>query len=368
VTTARPDRDSSPGEVREHWQAMVDTGDSLPGTTLAATAAQLRAAPWPEDLRDTPIIIDTDIGGDVDDALAVAAAARQQPRLALVLTGDETRAPVEAGGRARFARWLLDTLGRPDVPTVAGAVLGDTEHFCVHDLTPATVPPQPGGADAVLAAVAAVCARTDGPVRWVGMAPLSNLAHVLDHAPDLAARLRVTQMGGALAYRHPDRAEHNIRLDVDAAHRVLAAVEQGRLATPRFITSDITFTPELGITAGHPIYQALDQAAVTPAAQWAAILHAHLDRWYATAYPSTLQHDGLTLSAALGLPFVTAAGTPVVLDEIGRMSTAPDGVRLRLSTKANYPAFMTWFAVALDPATPAAASATAHGVGARRPA
>ena len=97
-------------------------------------------------------------------------------------------------------------------------------------------------------------------------------------------------------------------------------------------------------------------------AQWT------LDRWYATAYPSTLQHDGLTLSAALGLPFVTAAGTPVVLDEIGRMSTAPDGVRLRLSTKADYPAFMTWFAAALDPATPAAASTTARGVGARRPA
>lgn len=58
----------------------------------------------------TPLILDTDIGGDPDDAIAVALAARRFPERALVITTDEHR-----GGRARFARQFLDLLGRPEV-------------------------------------------------------------------------------------------------------------------------------------------------------------------------------------------------------------------------------------------------------------
>lgn len=39
--------------------------------------------------RDAPLIIDTGIGGDADDALALVAAARSVPALALVVTCDE---------------------------------------------------------------------------------------------------------------------------------------------------------------------------------------------------------------------------------------------------------------------------------------
>jgi|GEM_PF-1086891 len=353
---------------------MLDLGDALPGTDLASTAAQLRAAPWPEDLRNTPIIIDTDIGGDADDALALAAAARHQPLLALVTTGDETRPPIGHGERARFARWLLDTLGRTDVPTAAGPAITNPysastarsgppaggDYYCVHGLIPDTVAGQPHGPDAVLDAVAAVCAATTGPVRWIGMAPLTNLALVLDRAPELAARLRVTQMGGALNYRHPDRAEHNIRLDVPAAHQVIAAVAAARLATPEFIISDVTFTPEMAVDTTHPIYQALlppgDRPRRAGRDDWPAILHAHLDRWFTSAYPSTIQHDALTLTAALALPFVISSRATVVLDPRGRMTEHPDGAEVRLSRTANYPAFMTWLRHVLNPATPALAT------------
>ncbi|WP_308259013.1 nucleoside hydrolase [Pseudonocardia sp. H11422] len=305
-----------------------------------------------EDLPDAPIVIDTDIGGDADDALAVVAAARHQPRLALVVTSDETRPPVGDGQRARFARFLLDLLGRTDVTVAAGPAVGDTRYWCVDGLVPASVPLQ---FEDVVAAVRTVCAGTDGPVRWVGMGPLTNLAHLTEMAPELAGRLRVTQMGGALNYRHPDRAEHNIRLDVPAAHQVLAAVADGRLGVPEFVTSDVTFTPRLAITAEHPIHRAL---AAPTAPAWASILVAHLDRWYTGWHPATIQHDALTLSAALGLPFVDSAPTAVALDAIGRMTAAPQGgVPMRLSRAANHPAFMAWLGRALDPvtATPAPA-------------
>ena len=57
-----------------------------------------------------PMIIDTDIGGDPDDTVAVVAAGLRVPELALVVTSDEY-----GGERARFVRYLLDLVGRQDV-------------------------------------------------------------------------------------------------------------------------------------------------------------------------------------------------------------------------------------------------------------
>ncbi|RCG25273.1 hypothetical protein DQ392_01905 [Streptomyces reniochalinae] len=34
--------------------------------------------PWPEDLSASPLVIDTDIGGDADEAMAVAAPDHSQ--------------------------------------------------------------------------------------------------------------------------------------------------------------------------------------------------------------------------------------------------------------------------------------------------
>ncbi len=63
-----------------------------------------------------PVIIDTDIGDNVDDALALALAARA-PEIAIV---GVTTVFQCAALRARMARHLLDAFGRPDVPVLAG--------------------------------------------------------------------------------------------------------------------------------------------------------------------------------------------------------------------------------------------------------
>jgi inosine-uridine nucleoside N-ribohydrolase len=337
------DRRESADELRQHWDAMRSLGQAVPGTGLAALGQALEASgPWPEDLRHTPMILDTDIGGDADDAVAVAAAARQVPELTLLITSDEVR-----GQRARFARHLLDLTGRSDVRVVAGASLGESRYFCVDGLTPSTVPDQPTD---LVAAVREVCAATDGPVRWVGMAPLTNLARVLAEAPDAASRLRVTQMGGALRYRDPSRAEHNIRLDVPSARHVLDAVARGALAAPEFVASEVTFTPRIEITPDTPIYRQLRDPQAPP---WARLLAAHLDRWFAGFYPGTMQHDALTLTAALELPFVDSEQLSVEMDEIGRTTEAPPGhgTRVRWSRAAEYEPFMAWLNASLtDPA------------------
>ena len=328
--------------------AGVEAGSPLAELdSQRAMMARLRGAPvvgWPVDATTAPLIVDTDIGSDADDALALAAAAFEVPELALVCTGDETGP--RAGGygqRARAARWLLDGCGRPEVPVAAGAALGDIDYFVLAGAVPEQV--RSGGGD-VVAAVAALAARTEGPLRWVGLAPMSNLARVINEAPQVARRLHVTQMGAAINYRSPQRAEHNVRLDVDAARVVLDAAQAGRLAGLELVISDVTFTDQIAIGADHPLCRRFDEDP----APWAQMLAVSLHRWFAhpRGYDHSMQHDALTLSAALELPFVESSPAQVAFDPIGRLvETAPRASgagsgAVWVSRRADYPAFMGW--------------------------
>jgi inosine-uridine nucleoside N-ribohydrolase len=153
-------------------------------------------------------------------------------------------------------------------------------------------------------------------------------------------------MGGALRYHDPDSAEHNIHLDVAGARAVLRAVADGALGTPEFVSADVTFTPRIAITAHSPLYAAL---RAPDASAWARLLADHLDRWFARFYPDTMQHDPLTLTAALGLPFVASEHLPVELDEIGRTTRTPEGrgTPVRWSVSADYDPFLAWLTTAL---------------------
>jgi pyrimidine-specific ribonucleoside hydrolase len=280
----------------------------------------------PQSVR-APMIIDTDIGGDPDDTVALVVAGRCVPELALVITSDEY-----GGERARFVRYLLDLVGRQDVRVIAGSDLGNSRLYFVDGLFPSEVPKQETD---LVSAVADVCASTSGPVRWVGMGPLSNLSALQSERPDLVARMVVTQMGGAIVYRDPSRAEHNFREDPEAAIRMLPVLERG---LPTLVVSDVTFTPAMEITPDSPIYQ---RWAEPDAPAWARILKTHSDRWL-DRFPGSMQHDGLTLAAATLWPGIRFARERVALDPIGRMSRSDQGTEIIMAISVDYTAFMTW--------------------------
>ena len=322
------------------WQFLIESYQQM---GMPERAEAIRAAgppPIPGVPAHSFVVIDTDIGGDADDAIALATAALWLPELALVITSDEC-----GGQRARFARHLLDLLGRQDVPVVAGIDLGNRKYFCVEDLIPDRVPRQPTD---LIEHLERLCATATLPVRWIGMGPLSNLAHLARTRPDLARRLEVTQMGGALRYRDPSRAEHNFRLDPNAAHQVLASIQE-----PQLVTSDITFTDELAIHDDSPLYRALAEPTAPP---WAALLQAHLDHWFQQFHPSTIQHDALTLAAAMEVPFVGFTRAHIALDEQARMRTDPDGTIVWLSSRADYQPFINWLTRRLTDAKEESAS------------
>ena len=62
------------------------------------------------------VIIDTDIGDDIGDALALAVAL-QSPALDIV---GITTAYGDVQTRARLARRICSAAGRPDIPVMAG--------------------------------------------------------------------------------------------------------------------------------------------------------------------------------------------------------------------------------------------------------
>ncbi|HEY3558400.1 MAG TPA: nucleoside hydrolase [Kribbella sp.] len=280
-----------------------------------------------------PMIIDTDAGGDPDDSVALVAAARVVPELALVVTSDEYD-----GERARFVRWLLDLVGRPDVRVVAGSDLGNRRGWVVGGMCPAEVPRQDSD---LVAAVSDLFAGTDGRIRWVGMGPLSNLATVQRERPELVARMVVTQMGGAINYRDPARAEHNFRADPDAVIAMLPTLE--RWGPPTLVMSDVTFVPAMEITAESRLYRRWAEPDARP---WERVLREHFDRWTAK-YPA-MQHDALALAAAMLWPGVRFQRERVTLDELARMSLSASGFEVAMSVSADYAAFMTWLDKALS--------------------
>ncbi|PXX53969.1 inosine-uridine nucleoside N-ribohydrolase [Nocardia tenerifensis] len=284
----------------------------------------------PVALRDCPLILSTDVGGDPDDAITLALAAMTEPRLELVITADE----LPDGRRSMFARHLLDLLGREEVVVAAGATLGESKYWAADGL----IPP---GAHAwpldLYTAVATVCgAESSKPLRWLGIGPMTDLAQLLEFDAGrseplgLARRLRIWQMGGALE-RQQDKAEHNFRLDPAAVRTVLDRVESLAL-----VLADHTFTPVLAVDADSPIYRML-AASRKP---WAQLIARHLEQWFDRFHPASMLHDPLTFAALRG-DFVSLEHREFWLDPDGQMHLGPGHIA-RLSSTVDYPGFLTW--------------------------
>ncbi|MGW4369274.1 nucleoside hydrolase [Nocardia takedensis] len=279
----------------------------------------------------SPLLLCTDIGGGADDAVAVTCAAGLREFVA-ALTADEI-----GGERARLLRHQLGLLGRPDVAVTAGADLANVKYWVMGGVTPHSIVAQPRD---VVGTVRRVCASTTGPIRWVGCGPMTNLARVLRAAPELAERLVVTQMGGAIT-SYDGRAEHNFRLDPDAARYVIAHARYLSL-----VLADVTFTEAIALYPGHPIHTRLTAPG---APGWARLLVEHIERWHTTLGRTTKMHDPMALSLALGNSFVRMEPHPILVEQDGRLRIDPDHGRLvNLSTSADYSAFMIWLSRQLD--------------------
>jgi len=176
------------------------------------------------------IILDTDIGTDVDDALA----------LSLILSLSEidligvTCVYADVLLRSRIALKLLKLAGKIDIPVYAGAsnpLLNiDKIYWGGHEGTAIlteedeqVMPQSQFGVDYIVETVLA----HPNDIHLLAIGPLTNIAMALQKAPEIADKVaHLTIMGGVV--RGNDGlglpiAEHNIKCDPEAAHVVFSS-------------------------------------------------------------------------------------------------------------------------------------------------
>lgn len=209
----------------------------LPGVPAPAAAllmlvlapAAARAQARPPQLAANPaasetILIDTDIGDDIDDAFAVALAL-QSPRLKIA--GIST-AWGNTALRVRLVRRLLSETGHAEIPVAEGIATKGSAPF-----TQARWAERGPALDSPVSApefLLRQAAAHPGQVTLVAIAPLTNIGAAIDRDAATFRKLkRVVLMGGSIRKGYgdlgflPDRgpeAEYNIHMDVGAAQKL----------------------------------------------------------------------------------------------------------------------------------------------------
>lgn len=181
-----------------------------------------------------PVILDTDIGTDIDDTWALAMllnCPELDPRLITTVSGDTTY-------RAHLAAKFLQTAGRADIPIGVG--LGNPEgslNFQQPWLEGFDVSAYPGvlypdGVQAMLQ----VIADSPQPVTIISIGVATNIACALEIEPRIAARCRLVGMYGSIytGYGGAPGAvpESNVRYDIEALRKVFAAPWLEKVITP----------------------------------------------------------------------------------------------------------------------------------------
>lgn len=167
------------------------------------------------------VIIDTDIGDDIDDALAIALALKSPELEVLGVTTVYKNTRL----RAAIARRLLAVYGKKHIPVLPGirmplkepvdcgeipcqfeAVENDgTNDYDNNDM----------GQNAVGFIIETV--RSVEDVTLIALGPLTNIAAAIAEEPEISKRARLVLMGGVVSAPY---AENNIKCDAEAARLV----------------------------------------------------------------------------------------------------------------------------------------------------
>jgi inosine-uridine nucleoside N-ribohydrolase len=182
-----------------------------------------------------PVILDTDIGTDIDDTWALAQLLRcpeLDPKLILTSTGD-------AIFRATLTARFLSVAGRSDIPIG----LGVNSHPMTenknqdawikgYDLSTYDGEWVEDGVGRMIR----IIEESPVPVTIIAIAPSGNLAAALARAPGIAARCRLVGMFGSFDVGYsgglPASPETNVRNDPASFRATLAAPWRDVLITP----------------------------------------------------------------------------------------------------------------------------------------
>ncbi len=179
-----------------------------------------------------PVILDTDIGDDIDDTWALTLLLKS-PELDLKLVTTEYN---NTEYRAKIVARLLEVAGRTDVPIGIGikqseAVGGQAPWVAGYDLAKYPGPVYKDGVQALIKTIT----QSPMPVTLICIGPAPNIQAALEREPKIAQRARFVGMYGSIrrgydGKNQPD-AEWNVKANIGASRRALGA------------SWDVTITP-----------------------------------------------------------------------------------------------------------------------------
>lgn len=246
------------------------------------------------------VLLDTDIGDDIDDAFALALAL-QCPELEIL---GVTTAYGPTDKRAKMALKLLHAAGRDEIPVAVGLRGADSEpnqYPFAADYSE-TEPVKEDAVEFILRLID----ESDGHITLIAYGPLTNLGEAIRRSPETMAKLKqLIIMGGMIGGLSSEagelRPEYNIKCDIPAAQAVFNA---GLPLT--MVGLDVTMLCRLE----SPYLQAIE-AAGTPLVD--AVM-AMLRLWPREV---PILHDPLAISIAVDSSLVTTKPYHVQVDDEG---------------------------------------------------
>jgi purine nucleosidase len=223
------------------------------GALASLATAQAASAP-------APVIFDTDIGTDIDDAYALIALVRRPEIQVLGVTTVSS----DAVARARLAAKLLAIAGGDwaRIPVYAGTStpiqymkqVEWADKFSAPNLHTS------GGVDFMRREIE----KRPGEVTVIAVGELTNVAALLQSSPGIGRKIRAIALMGGAVYRgyapgSKPEPEWNIRSNAAAARTVFTSGVP-LLVAPLDSTADLKLTPEMRVrifASGTPINDAL---------------------------------------------------------------------------------------------------------------
>ena len=181
-------------------------------------------------MKKIPVILDTDIGTDIDDAWAVVMMLKR-PEIDVKLITTTTD---ETDRRCGLVHRLLDAAGRTDIPIAAGKCVARNNPFNEFEIVSRDDAPCPYR-DAVEAIRDAVLASSE-PVTLIEIGPMCNLAELLDRFPEVAPRVDLVAMAGSISHGHNGDVgqipEWNVKTDIPSSQKAFSAPWRSVTITP----------------------------------------------------------------------------------------------------------------------------------------
>lgn len=255
-----------------------------------------------------PIVLDTDIGDDIDDVWALAVCAKH-PAIQLV---GVTTVGAHAQIRAAIARSVLKRAGRQDVPVVAGTEFSSEGK---------RISAMPVYADIVNAQNAALCFDTPNvtefireivgqhdSVSLVTIGPPTNIGLFFRRFPGFSTEIRQIYMMCGRFDCPSDEPEYNARCDPIAVKQILS------LPMPKYIVGlDITLKCRMS-----NVFLDMVKQSKQPLAQFlydATTLWQ--EKWQYTPMKTPIMHDVLAVLSIVEKELIEFRKEKVEIDQVG---------------------------------------------------